>query len=264
MISSLVYCEARADGHVPIANGYLLFSALSQRLLSDGVSEILHEGASASPRKALSLSALMPEKFWRTFHVSFGDGLFHFRRGDLYAFRVSFWEDEFLELFARAVLNQDLSLGGAPFRVKRVSAPGENDMSRSASAPSLRGCQPSGGVSVTFLSPTGFKSGETQRILPEPALFFNSLAMRWRSFFNDILLERLPEKLFVADFSLKSVAMELKKGLVFRGCLGRARYDWKNEQKDVRQALACLASFSFFCGVGYKTLQGMGQVRVDF
>lgn len=266
MISSLVLCEALSDGHVPVSNGYLLFSALARRLSEFGGPEPLH---GAPGFKGVALSALTPESFWRTLHYSWGKGVLQLQKGDRLAFRVSFLDDALLEPFAEAVTGSSLTLGGAPVGVKRVSRPGENAMSRQTDEGALRESPPCGGVDVTFLSPTGFKSGAVQNILPSPELWFRSLAARWKTAYGENPLENLGQEnpiknTFVADYSLRSAAVVLKENLVFRGCVGRVRYVWKNESTAVRKALACLTAFAFFCGVGYKTTQGMGQVLAEF
>lgn len=266
MISSLVLCEALSDGHVPVSNGYLLFSALARRLSGFGGPEPLH---GAPGFKGVALSALTPESFWRTLHYSWGKGVLQLQKGDRLAFRVSFLDDALLEPFAEAVTGSSLTLGGAPVGVKRVSRPGENAMSRQTDEGALRESSPCEGVDVTFLSPTGFKSGAVQNILPSPELWFRSLAARWKTAYGENPLENLGQEnsiknTFVADYSLRSAAVVLKENLVFRGCVGRVRYVWKNESTAVRKALACLTAFAFFCGVGYKTTQGMGQVLAEF
>ena len=274
MISSLVLCEALSDGHVPVSNGYLLFSALARRLSEFGGPEPLH---GAPGFKGVALSALTPESFWRTLHYSWGKGVLQLQKGDKLAFRVSFLDDALLEPFAEAVTGSSLTLGGAPVGVKRVSRPGENAMSRQTDEGALRETPPCGGADVTFLSPTGFKSGAVQNILPTPDLWFRSLAARWKTAYGENPLEDLKQEnlglehpiknalanTFVADYSLRSAAVVLKENLVFRGCVGRVRYVWKNESTAVRKALACLTAFAFFCGVGYKTTQGMGQVLAE-
>ena len=90
MISSLVLCEALSDGHVPVSNGYLLFSALARRLSEFGGPEPLH---GAPGFKGVALSALTPESFWRTLHYSWGKGVLQLQKGDRLAFRVSFLDD---------------------------------------------------------------------------------------------------------------------------------------------------------------------------
>lgn len=261
MISSLVLCEALSDGHLPVSNGYLLFSALTRRLSERGVPECLH---GVSGFNGAALSALTPESFWRTLHYSWGKGVLQLKKGEKLAFRVSFLEDALLDSFAQAVAGSSLTLGGAPIGVRHVSCPGENAMSRRVNEEELRESPPCNGADVVFLSPSGFKSGSVQNILPEPIFWFRSLAARWKAAYGESLIEDTLENTFVADYSLRSAAVLLKESLVFRGCVGRIRYVWKNERTAVRKALACLTAFAFFCGVGYKTTQGMGQVMTEF
>ena len=104
-----------------------------------------------------------------------------------------------------------------------------------------------------------------QNIFPTPDFWFRSLAARWKTAYGENPLEDLKQEnleqkhpklenpiknalanTFVADYSLRSAAVVLKENLVFRGCVGRVRYVWKNESTAVRKALACLTAFAFF------------------
>lgn len=246
------------DGYVPISNGYLLFSVLSRQLGAMDSSRILHED-----RRSVCCSALLPEYFWQTFSCSSSEGKLYFKKKDVFAFRISFLDDNQYFIFKKAVQGYFLQLGGARFCVFNVSAPGENQMSRSQSVADLYHLPAVDSLRVQFISPTGFKSDEQQRSLPIPQLFFQSLALKWAESQEDLMPKVSFDSIAISDFSLKSCAVRLKNDLVFRGCTGFIRYEFLDMKEEAKQVLTRLASFSFFCGAGYKTSQGLGQVLVQ-
>lgn len=258
MISSLVFCSAVAAGEIPLSNGYLLFSALSKTLLNSGGVNFFHEEV-AQGRKAFSLSALMPANFWLKFSCASVNGSLCFSSGDAFAFRISFLDDELFTAFFNSIIEQRIKVGNALFDVFSVSLPGDNEMSIAFSPEFLRTLPPCSGAEIHFISPVGFRSSGIQKMLPIPELLFGSLAEQWSLAFGESLLSEIPHDVLVGQFSLRSCAVLLKNRSVSRGCIGKISFDWRKKKKETRQALSCLVSFSFFCGVGYKTTQGLGQ-----
>ena len=97
MISSLVFCRAMMDGYVPVSNGYLLFSALSHRIAAVDSSQLLHQ-----EKHLFCCSALLPEFFWQTLRCSSSNGKIHFNKKDIFAFRISFLDDNHYFIFKKA------------------------------------------------------------------------------------------------------------------------------------------------------------------
>ncbi len=114
--------------------------------------------------------------------------------------------------------------------------------------------------------------------LPLPQYVFPGLTRRWREFAPSELvqlvqMERIEryvedEGVVISDYDLKPhqvcFAHHAQPGFV-----GRCNYDLRGPDEatteeaplTVRQQLLLLAQLAFYCGVGYKTAMGMGQVR---
>lgn len=259
MVSSLVFCNTVLDGAMPLSNGYLLFSALSKAFSERGNADFLHK-KDTSGRKFFSLSALMPTDFWKKGFSSAQGRVLRFHGGDSFAFRIAFLDDDLFPKLSHELSGHVLTLVQAQFVVTSVSAPGDHEMSRVVSPSLLKVLPDYQGVEMRFISPVGFNSDGIQKSLPEPGVLFNSLVNRWESAFGERFFDEVPRDILVGQFSLHSCAVLLKNRSVIRGCMGWIHYDWRNAEKEARQALSCLASFAFFCGVGYKTSQGLGQV----
>lgn len=259
MISSLVICSAVSAGEIPVSNGYLLFQRLRKKFAECGDNNFLHDEAPWGG-KLFSFSALSPLSFWRSFVRASDHASLRFPQGEMFAFRVSFLEDELFALFGNKMLNCRLRIEGAGFYVLSTSCPGDNEMSRAVSLEELSRIKPYQGAEMRFISPICFRSSGIQRLLPESAILFGSLAARWRSVFGEEVLDTVPRDIVVNQFALRSCAVQLKNGAVSRGCIGKISYDWRRLNEEEKHVLSCLASFSFYSGVGYKTSQGLGQV----
>jgi CRISPR-associated endoribonuclease Cas6 len=254
MVSSFFLCKATNAGHVPLSNGYLLFSALFARL-----------GDSFNNDGFFTLSSLMPDYFWTTFRCAPKNGDIVFEKGALFSFRVSFLDDDVFENFSSHVTGTRLTLGGAAFQVLSASLGGGAETSRRMGIEELSLIPSCSGVSVHFLLPTGFKSNDRQNIFPAPELFFGSLALRWRKWTKtEDVFDKAPFSLVLVDsYSLSSFAVRLKNNQVFRGCVGNVRYSFSGLPDADRAFLSRLSSLAPFCGVGYKVTQGMGLVKVQ-
>jgi CRISPR-associated endoribonuclease Cas6 len=117
-------------------------------------------------------------------------------------------------------------------------------------------------VTLQFVSPTSFRSGDVQDVLPRPERVFGSLFEAWQAFspvpFDPALagafvLIRIPE------YELRTELIHFAHYKVI-GFRGRITYTYPREvDAATRQVLNALADFAFFAGVGYKTTMGMGQ-----
>jgi CRISPR-associated endoribonuclease Cas6 len=268
LISSLFHCQALDAGHVPISNGYLLFSALSRRLGDSPEGRFLH---AEDDGRLFTLSPLMPDYFWTTFRCTSKNGNIFFEKGASFAFRVAFSDAGAFRGFASRTAGAVLTVDGAGFRILRASQPGEDEMSRQMSVGELRRTPPSSGVSVEFILPAGFKSGGRQITFPTPEIFFGSLSIRLQkalktevppgdAAFDSAVFGRV----LVEDYSLSSAVVRLKNNQIFRGCVGKVRYSFGTLSEEERAFLSQLAALAPFCGVGYKAAQGMGLVKVQF
>lgn len=257
MTSALLICRAAANETLPASNGYLLLSALSYAVKKNGVS-LFFSGDTNKP----ALSPLMPLVFWegeRRF-----PSVLDLQRNELAASWISFLGDDAFCLFANSIVGQTLTIGGAGFTVEAVTVPGENAFSECVSLEMLENIPPSDRVNIEFLTPTGFKHNDIQCPMPTPELFFGSGAIRLSCFTGKNIPHINYDAVETEMFSLRSRAVPLKGGAVFRGCTGDISYSFRKCTEEERYWLTLISVFSFFSGAGYKTSQGMGRVMPSF
>ena len=72
-------------------------------------------------------------------------------------------------------------------------------------------------------------------------------------------LEDLYPRVGIGSYDLKTQAVRLEQGGVWRGFVGSLRYDLRGLEEWERRILGLLGRFAFYVGVGYKTAQGLGQ-----
>jgi CRISPR-associated endoribonuclease Cas6 len=141
-------------------------------------------------------------------------------------------------------------------------------------------------LQLEFDSLTTFSRGSTKQKeagnhyarLPLPAYVFPSLAKRWAElappeYVGWVQRERIEEytsneAIFITDYDLKvhSVKFTTHTQPGFVGTCTYALYGPDDPPTDsapltVRQQIFLLAQLAFYCGVGYKTAMGMGQIR---
>ncbi len=121
------------------------------------------------------------------------------------------------------------------------------------------------GTPLLVSSPAEASRGHTSHF-PHPRLIFAELARRWQ----DLGGPTLPTDSLslcenggcvVADYRLHSSTIALPEG-DRQGFLGWITYQCRSESTDFVAALAALARFAFFAGVGHFTACGMGATRV--
>lgn len=259
MISALLICQAVMDETLPLSNGYLLMSALAKQA-NVGGDVVFFSPDSFQP----CISPILPASFWDMSSIPTGSNVLRFKKGDLCAARVSFFDDEHFSAFSKKIEKSTLSLGGAGFNVLKITEDGACSASRSMPLDVIRMIEGAGGVTFKFFTPTGFKRGSVQCVLPEPSVLFGSLAVKWSKLTGDVVSCLFYENVAVENYNIRSGAFSLKGGMIFRGCLGSVSYSFNLCSEEQRKLLTMLSEFSFYSGVGYKTSQGMGQAFVSF
>ncbi|MEZ4705644.1 MAG: CRISPR system precrRNA processing endoribonuclease RAMP protein Cas6 [Caldilineaceae bacterium] len=120
-------------------------------------------------------------------------------------------------------------------------------------------------VTLTFASPTSFKSNNMQMAVPLPNLVFGSLVERWNAFSPVTLspeVRRFGEEMVaLSNYQLQSQPMLQKNGTPLIGGVGRATYTALGGDRYWLSVMQMLGDFALFSGVGVKTTTGMGQVR---
>ena len=197
------------------------------------------------------------------------DGRIHIAANTRAEFRISLLTDEVIEhalaaLGALATHGTPLRLGPASARIEEIAfQPGMHPQVHSSSYPALlQHASEEARVTLQFLSPTSFRAGDVQDILPKPERVFGSLFNAWQAFSPITLDPTLADAfamLRVSDYELRTELIHFTRYKII-GFKGRVAYTCpRGADATVRRAINALADFSCFAGVGYKTTMGLGQ-----
>ena len=116
--------------------------------------------------------------------------------------------------------------------------------------------------------------------LPLPYYLFPGLVRRWQELAPSELAHMVQmegveqyienEGIVISDYDLKPHQVRFTTH-VQSGFTGMCKYDLRGPDEEVkvteegpltaRQQILLLAQLAFYCGIGYKTAMGMGQVR---
>jgi CRISPR-associated endoribonuclease Cas6 len=195
------------------------------------------------------------------------------RSGSGYTLRIALLRSDLFPAFARSFLQPgapEIRLGDAGFAVREVLVtPGAHPWTSLATWDELRDqAAAAGELTVHFVTPTAFTSGvdaaghKRIELFPQPAAVFGSLLRRWNDLAPTPIDPELLGRVEIAPSSyvLRTEMLRFAKSPQL-GFTGFCRYTLRGDDADLRWINA-LADAAFFLGVGYKTTQGMGLVRV--
>jgi CRISPR-associated endoribonuclease Cas6 len=170
---------------------------------------------------------------------------------------------EMLDLCA-SVLQREYQIGKIPMYLKNMSLKRsqtyEEVMEEAFGAEYSR-------VSLTFLTPTSFRSEGVQILFPTPDLVLQSLYNRWKTF-SPIKMEDVDAdwgSLFVVSrYQLQTKPVGFDRYQVM-GCVGNIQYSRISSSNYYLSRFAyALFQLGTFTGVGYKSTMGLGRMRVSF
>jgi len=197
------------------------------------------------------------------------EGRLHIPTDGRIEFRLGLLTDEIIEHVLAAF--GALAMSGAPVRIGNASArvegisfqPGTHPLVRSTTYPALlQQASQENRVTLQFLSPTSFRAGDVQDILPRPERIFSSVFEAWQAFAAvpfDPAFAQVFALIRVSAYDLQTELIHFSRYKVI-GFKGQVSYTYPREVDAwTRQALNALADFAFFSGVGYKTTMGLGQ-----
>ena len=122
-------------------------------------------------------------------------------------------------------------------------------------------------ITITFESPTTFRSQKKFILFPLPEQVFGGLLMRWQQFapvaLNPEVRRFAEEVVTVSKYNLRTASMPYKKGGVQVGFIGEATFLAHNSDRYWLNTLHLLANYAFFSGIGYQTTTGLGQARTS-
>jgi CRISPR-associated endoribonuclease Cas6 len=116
-------------------------------------------------------------------------------------------------------------------------------------------------LNFTLATPTAFRQGGYDTVLPIRECVFNSLLNRWNKYsgmeFNNIPIDAIYPSFF--NINTEVVSNYDSK---FIGCVGEIIYRIMGDfEPTVIKQINALADFAIYAGVGRKTTMGMGMVR---
>lgn len=116
-------------------------------------------------------------------------------------------------------------------------------------------------INLNFATPTAFRQGGYDTVLPIRECVFNSLLSRWNKY-SGIEFDNIPvESIYPSFFNINTQIVS-NYDSKFIGCVGEITYRVLGDAqpKSIKQINA-LADFALYAGVGRKNTMGMGMVR---
>ncbi len=118
-----------------------------------------------------------------------------------------------------------------------------------------------------FVTPTTFKKGRYDYVLPEPYLVFKSLLNKWNAFSpikisDKKLLSFVKKNILISGCWIKTKKTELMSRAKITGFSGRVFFYVANFDEEKLKILNALSRFAEFSGVGRKTTMGFGKVKL--
>ncbi|MCZ7574549.1 MAG: CRISPR system precrRNA processing endoribonuclease RAMP protein Cas6 [Ardenticatenaceae bacterium] len=164
-----------------------------------------------------------------------------------------------------------IRLGSVDFAINKVCATpqGDSEAGATSAAQLWESARPPRSLALRFRTLTAFNrtQGRDRRFLlfPEPPAVFDSLLRVWNTldgpqFEKAPLREYVAAHVVVAEYALRTRMWQYRHSRQV-GFVGTVRYECRGYPEASRRQLAALSALSFYSGVGYKTTQGMGQVR---
>lgn len=120
-------------------------------------------------------------------------------------------------------------------------------------------------IALRFASPTTFRRDKSHLPVPLPDLIVQGWLARWNAFSGvslpDELYRYALECLAISRYNLRTEVVRHGPSTLI-GCVGNCVYHALNADPYWLRLTHTLAAYSFFCGTGHKTTQGLGQTRV--
>ncbi len=121
-------------------------------------------------------------------------------------------------------------------------------------------------ITLSFESPTTFRSQRKFIPFPLPEQVFGGLLMRWQQFapvaLNPEVRRFAAETVAVSRYRLRTTSLPYKQKGMQVGFIGEATFTALNTDRYWLNILHLLANYAFYSGVGYQATVGLGQTRV--
>lgn len=201
-------------------------------------------------------------------------GVCHFKAGQKAWFRITALSDELTEhLNERIFTHQNppiIQMANSRWLVEEIyTRTNEHLWAGHISYDSLlqviQTSQPANQWTLEFATPMAINGNRFVYPFPAPESLVRSWLKKWLAFAPSELPADLPdlarEFLCIHHYQLHTELVRMR-GQKWPGCVGQITFKDLGLPPEMRQSLDVLMQFSFFCGSGYKTTQGMGQTRL--
>jgi CRISPR-associated endoribonuclease Cas6 len=116
-------------------------------------------------------------------------------------------------------------------------------------------------IHLSFCTPTAFRQGQYDTILPTRESVFNSLLSRWNKYSGIEFSHIAVESIFPSFINIHTEILADSRSK-FIGILGEVSYRLLGEIEQIQiKEINALADFALYAGIGRKTTMGMGMGR---
>ncbi|MDQ1301762.1 MAG: Cas6 protein [Chloroflexota bacterium] len=269
LLSAVITLEAQAAGELDYFQGralHALFLELTGRADAPRAAA-LHDSNDLKPFTSSNLIGL---------HAQSGAGSQRaiVQPGTALRWRVTTCEPALTRLWAAQVLPrlpEAVTIGELPFAVTGATTDeaqagwaGMGSYAALAQQHTLAPRPPGPWLNLRFASPTTFRSGGIHIPLPIPGLLLGHWLEKWNAFsplaLHPDVRAFAEEQVVVNRFDLHTEPVSFGPATII-GFVGQCSLTVKHEDPYWRRIPHLLAAFSFWCGTGHKTTQGLGQTR---
>lgn len=179
---------------------------------------------------------------------------------------ISFLNESLFPRFLSSfVLNEQKDFYLGKFKLRKIRKPYITDKNIKSYRNLFEESKPQMRIMFEFITPTTFKKGKYDWLIPDPKLIFKGLIRKWQTFSDfgiDIdLREVVKNKVIVAGAWIGTKRIEFSDFGWVGGFTGSVILHLDTEEERALRWLNALARFAEFAGVGRKTTMGLGQVR---
>jgi len=179
---------------------------------------------------------------------------------------VSFLDESLFPRFLSSfVLNEQKDFYLGEFKLRKIRKPYITDRNIKSYRSLFEESKPQRRIMFEFMTPTTFRKGKCDWLMPDPKLIFKGLIRKWQTFSDlkiDIdLREVIENKVIVAGVWIGTKRIEFSGFGWVGGFTGSVILHLDTEEEKTLRWLNTLARFAEFAGVGRKTTMGLGQVR---
>lgn len=256
----IITVKALDDGFLPFHNASYIHGLFFKMINQDDseFSTKLHNKNDIKPFTISNLHSLKTT-----------DKNYIINKGKTYKIRVTFIDNLTFSIFVSAMLKYQtdeigVSIGSINFNISgfeltntlSVNDIVEGDIKHRRS------------FEMKFLSPTAFRRKGINHLLPEPYSIFNSYSSKWNKLLDcdkkisheEIM--KMESSIYITRYRLKTQIVEMDKYKIV-GFKGTCSYEIKKDIDDnTLRNINYLLKFAPYCGTGYKSTMGMGQVIV--